>query len=274
MFHAGVEHTDALGQRAQEALFLFFHHASYQLLLRGQLRISVAHLPYQHGHKLVDESVFLSQERVGITDGAAQDAANDVTRLGVAGQLAVGDGESYSPEVVSANSHGHVHVLLLAILQPAEPLNLLDDGLEDVGIIVGVLVLQHAHQSLKAHAGVYHVHGQRLQRAVGLAVVLHEHDVPYLDHLGIVLVHHFPARHLGFFLGRAGVHVYLRAGAAGTRVAHLPEVVVLVAVDDMVLWHVLGPVLSGLVITGKPFFGRAFEYGDVQVLGVQAQHVH
>ena len=176
--------------------------------------------------------------------------------------------------MVSANSHGHVHVLLLAILQPAEPLNLLDDGLEDVGIIVGVLVLQHAHQSLKAHAGVYHVHGQRLQRAVGLAVVLHEHDVPYLDHLGIVLVHHFPAGNLGFLLGSTGIHVYLRAGTAGTRVTHLPEVVMLVAVDDMVLWHVLGPVLGGLVITGKPFFGRAFEYGDVQVLGVQAQHVH
>ena len=56
-----------------------------------------------------------------------------------------------------------------------------------------MLALHHADEALESHAGVDDVHGELLQGAVGLAVVLHEHQVPYFDDLRVVLVHQFAA---------------------------------------------------------------------------------
>ena len=66
----------------------------------------------------------------------------------------------------------------------------------------------------------------------------------------------------------------LRTGTAGTRIAHLPEVIVLVAVDDMILGHMLRPVLGGLVVTGDIFLRRTLEHRHIQVFGIQFQHIH
>ena len=146
---------------------------------------------------------------------------------------------------------------LIGLIREAGELLLhLNDRLEDVGIVVGVFTLQHAYQTLKAHTGVDDIHRQRLQRAVGLAVELHEHDVPYLDNLRVVFVDQFaPSRTvLLLFLGTA-VDVNLGAGSAGTCVAHLPEVVVFVAIDDVVCGHVLSPELGSLVVAGDILLG-------------------
>jgi hypothetical protein len=65
-----------------------------------------------------------------------------------------------------------------------------------------VFALHHAHEALEAHAGVDDVHGQFLERTVGLAVELHEHEVPYFDDLWVVFVDQVAS---GFWLllGRA-----------------------------------------------------------------------
>ena len=97
------------------------------------------------------------------------------------------------------------------IFQARDLLLSLDDGLEDVGVVVRVLALQHAHQALEAHAGVDDVHGELLQRAVGLAVELHEHEVPYLDDLRVVLVDEVTAADATglALLGRTAIDVNL-----------------------------------------------------------------
>ena len=136
--------------------------------------------------------------------------------------------------------------------------------------------MQHADEALEAHARVDHVHRELLQRTVGLAVELHEHEVPNLNHLRVVLVHQVAARDatgLALLRGTA-IDMDLRAGAAGTRVAHLPEVVVLVAVDDVILRHVLGPVAGCLVVAGDVFLWRPLEHGHVEVFRIQLQHIN
>ena len=67
--------------------------------------------------------------------------------------------------------------------------------------------------------------------------------------------------------------MYLGAGAARPRVAHFPEIVVFVAVDDMVGGHVLGPIAGSLVVALQSFFLATLEYGNIQVGGVQFQHL-
>ena len=66
----------------------------------------------------------------------------------------------------------------------------------------------------------------------------------------------------------------LRAGATGTRVAHLPEVVVLVTVDDMVSRHMLQPVAGSLIIAFQSLFLRTFKDSDVEVFWVEFEHIN
>ena len=71
-----------------------------------------------------------------------------------------------------------------------------------------MLALQHAHQALEAHARVDDVHRQLLQRAISLTVVLHEHEVPDLDDLRVVLVHQLTTG-FAILLLLGGTRVYM-----------------------------------------------------------------
>ena len=217
LVHGTVEQVDTTLQGAQERIFFFLHDATDELLLGLQFGEGVAHLLNEHGQQLIEECFALAEERIGIAHGTAQDAADDVAGLGIRRQLAIGNREGHGTQVVSADAHGDVDgfrlvglVLLIrpCIVQSRQPLFLLDDGLEDIGIVVGVLALQHAHEALEAHARVDDVHGQLLQRAIGLAVILHEHKVPNLDDLRVVLVHQLTTG-FAILLLLGGTRVYM-----------------------------------------------------------------
>ena len=120
LVHGGGQEADALVERAQERVFLFLHHTADKLALRLQLGIGAAHLAYEHGQQLVHERLLLSEERVGIAHGTAQNAAYDVAGLGVARQLPVGNGERDGAQVVGNDAHGHVGVVSLAVFLARE----------------------------------------------------------------------------------------------------------------------------------------------------------
>ena len=92
--------------------------------------------------------------------------------------------------------------------------------------------------------------GQRSEGAVGVGVVLDEDVVPDLDAAGVAAVDELRAFTLALLaqLDGAGreVDVDLGAGAAGAGVGHHPEVVLLVAVDDVDV---------GIEADGAEFFG-------------------
>ena len=111
--------------------------------------------------------------------------------------------------MVGTYTHSDVGIFLLTILHAAHLLLSLDDRLEDVGIIVRVLALKHAYQALKAHTGIDDVHGQLLQRAVGLAVILHEYEVPDLDDLWVVHVYQLATGLLSLLLRSTAIYVNL-----------------------------------------------------------------
>ena len=101
-----------------------------------------------------------------------------------------------------------------------------------------------------------------------------EHEVPDLDNLGVVLVDQVGSGYGFALLLGAEVDVYLGAGAAGACIAHLPEVVVLVAVYDMACREVFLPVGGGFVVAREPLFGRSLEHCGVKVRGVKPEHVN
>ncbi len=101
--------------------------------------------------------------------------------------------------------------------------------------------------ALEAHAGVDVFGGEVAEGAIGFGIVLDEDEVPDLDaEVGVGI----DEAALGVAVG-SHVDVELGAGAAGTGVAHHPEVVFDVAVDD--------------VDGGVESFG--FEFGFPKIVG-------
>ena len=220
LVHGTVEQVDTTLQGAQEGIFFFLHDTADELLLGLQFGEGIAHLLNEHGQQLIEECFALAKERIGIAHGTPQDAADDVAGLGIRRQLAIGNREGHGTQVVGAHAHGHIHLFLLCIVgslsllfvggvfQSGELFLHADDGLENVGIVIGMLALQHAHQALEAHTRVDDVHRQLLQRAIGLAVILHEHKVPDFNDLRVVLVHQLTTG-FAILLLLGGTRVYM-----------------------------------------------------------------
>ena len=268
-----LDEFHACFKRAQERVFLFFAHMLDKGGLGRKFRIGSSHALYERVNEAIHECFAHAQERVAVAHSAAQDAADDVARLGIAGQLTIGDAERDGAHVVGDHTHSHIGIVVLAIALATDVANLANKWLEHVGVVVRLLALKSHAKALKAHAGVDHIERQRLKAAVCLAVILHEHQVPDLNHLRVVLVDQLTTGHLGLLLVTAQVDVDFAARAAWAGVTHLPEVVVAVAIDDVVGRKVLLPVASGLVVTLQTLRGIALKYGSVEVGGVKVKHV-
>ena len=206
----------------------------------------------------------MQAERAAVADGAAEDAAEDIVAVGVAGLDAVGDGEREGADVVGDDAEGDIGFFLLGVAGgaahwqcgavgfAAEFFDFVEDRTEDVGLVVRnarvgeigeiFCALDDRGDALEAHACVHMAGGEGRERAVGVGVELDEDEVPNLDALGGAFV---DERATGV-AGGGQVDMEFRAGAAGTGLPHHPEVVLLIAVDD-----VNGGIESG----GAEFFG-------------------
>ena len=268
-----VQQVDTRGQRPQERRFLLLDHLLDQSLLRFQFGELSAHLPDQSGDQFAERRLGEPKVGVAVTHGAAQDAANDISGLDVRRQLAVGNRKGDGTQVVGDHAHGHVGFQVLAVFLARHRGDTADRGLENIGVVIRFLALQDHAQALEAHARIDIACRKLLQRTVGLAVELHENEVPDLDHLRMAHIDHLAARLQGDLRLVAQVEVNLRAGSAGARLTHLPEIVVLVAADDVVFGKKLLPIVVSLLVERHAVLVRTFEHRGVHPLGGQPVNV-
>ena len=134
-------------------------------------------------------------------------------------------------------------------------------------------MLQHHAEAFKAHTRIYVFFGKLLQGAVCFPVELDEYVVPDLDYPGVVLVDQGVAGHLGAFGIAAQVHVDFGAWAAGTGIAHFPEVVFLVAIEDVVFRQEAQPDGARFVVGGQVVFFVPFKNRGVEAVFGQAIHL-
>src|SRR5207249_7519642 len=104
-----------------------------------------------------------------------------------------------------------------------------DEAAELVSVEHRLGALEDAKIALEAGARVDHLALQIVERAVGAAVVLHEHEVPELE----VALRAPDRGATSFAQALALVEVHLRARAAWARLPHLPEVVGTHALDPI-----------------------------------------
>ena len=150
---------------------------------------------------------------------------------------------------------------------------MLDKGLEDVGVVVGLLALHYHAQALETHTGVDMFGLEGLEGAVGQTVVLHEYEVPYLNDQGVILVHQFMSGHKLFLRLVAQVDMYLAARAAGALLAHFPEIVLLRAFQNAALVDMLFPEVVSFGVHLQAVLCIAAKHGDVQVPFVDMHHL-
>ena len=95
-----LESFNAFGQGAQEGFLFFEDDAFDELLLSAQFRECLAHLIGEGRDEGVHERFIEIQEGITVPDGAAKDAADDVARPGVGGELSVGNAECHRTDVI------------------------------------------------------------------------------------------------------------------------------------------------------------------------------
>ena len=126
-----------------------------------------------------------------------------------------------------------------------EFLYLEDEACENVCVVIAALALEYHAEPLEAHSCVNVLCRKRFQRAISLAIVLHEHQVPYFYDLIIVGIYQLVPWLSGDFFIATKVDMNFRARSARSCLAHFPEIIVLVAQKDMIFWHVPQPCLLG-----------------------------
>ena len=272
--HEFVQQCDTFVQGTQEGFFFGFDDRYDLCLLCHQFRISFAEVLDELRHQLEEESRTHIEESVTVAHGTAKDTTNDVTGFLIRRQLTVGDGECDGADMIGDDSHRNVDFLILAVLATADSADTLEHRLEDVCVVVRGFALDSTHETLKAHAGVDDFFRQGFQRTVCLAVELHEDNVPNLNHLRMIFVYQFASRHFGTLFGTTAVHVNLRTRTTRTGVAHFPEVIVLVAIQNMVSGQMFGPDRSRFIVTRQAFFGRTLENRGIQVSGIDLEYIY
>ena len=89
----------------------------------------------------------------------------------------------------------------------------------------------------------------------------------------MIFVHQFAAGHFRAFLSTTAIHMDLRAWTTRARIAHFPEVIVLITVQNMISRQVFRPNGSRLIITCQTFFGRTLKDGRIEIRRINLQHI-
>ena len=159
-----------------EALFFLAQYLFDAFLLRGEFRVGLAHFGHQGRHQLVEERAGLAQ-LVAVAQGPAHNAAQHVATALVAGNDAVDNEEAAGTDVIGNDLEGVAGKISAAGFARG----CLDEALEEIDFVVGMHVLQNGGNALEPHAGIDARLGQGREIAFGVALELHEHEVPDLD---------------------------------------------------------------------------------------------
>ncbi len=211
------EQPHAVIQGTRELLLFLQQHAFDLIASLMEFGVGLAHLGVQRRHQLVEERLAGAQ-LVTVAHRATDNAAQHVAAPFVGRQHAVDDQEGAGADMVGDDAQRR----RLDIAVAGQLGRGLQQVLEQIDFVVGVHALHHRRHALQAHAGIDRRLGQWRHLAGGVAVELHENEVPHFDIAIAVLFR--AARRATPDFGAVIVEDF-RAGSAGAGIAHLPEVV-------------------------------------------------
>ena len=214
-------------------------------LFRGlfQLRIRILHQIAHRKNHFVQKRLRLSQQPP-VRNRAPNNFSQHIAAAFVRGQHSIGNQKRRRAGVVgdhSERSRGFRFRFFLQFLRHRCSRQLcrpLDQRRKQIRLVIRNHALQHRRHPLQPHAGINRWLGQRIQLPAGIAVKLHEHQIPNLD-IAAAVAREVAIRMSLLRRRRAHVVVNFAARTAGAGVAHLPEVVFQPHLKDAVLRHAL-----------------------------------
>ena len=222
----GVQASQAAFHGGQEAILLAPGRGQHMLPPGRELRVGVRHLVHDGRGHFGQDGLALAQQP-GMAHAPAKDAPQHVPAPLVGRKHAVGQQERHGAGVVGQHPVRHALGRILLVRTPREFGHPVQQGQEQVGVVVGSDPLEHRGQALQARARVDAGGRKRPQVPLGTPVELHEDQVPELQELASLAARLELGRvgRRSAFRLRAQVVVDLRTRAAGSGVGHLPEVV-------------------------------------------------
>ena len=188
----------------------------------------------------------LTPELMAVAERPANDAPQYVTSALIAGYNAIGNQKGRRTNVIGDDSQ-RGQLRFVFCVGPGNPGRGGDERLKKVDFIIAVHALQYRSNALKAHPRVHARARQGGHGAVGAALKLHKDEIPDLD-VTIAILFRSPR-------GAAPnlwpvVIENLGTGAAGARIPHGPEIILVAHAGNAVGGNtdVVAPKLLGLVI--------------------------
>lgn len=271
-----VEKSSASVESAAKLFLLVSNDCLDLLLVSSHLREGVAQDVDHSVDHLVEPGLVggPTEDLTAVTDGSAENATENVASALVGWDSAISQGGSESSSVVShgtvseVNAVGVLAANLALVLTGRVGAQLAESGEErhkEVGVVVGAQVVETGDKTLETHTGINAALRQRRELTAGLTVELHEDKIPNLENIGVVHVHE-----LGAVTIANSIVVNLRARAAGTSVAHLPEVILDTAGNNVVLRQALEPQSLGFLISGNAALLIAAEVRGIESARIEA----
>lgn len=203
----------------------------------------------------------VDSQQAAVTDGAAQDTAQDIAAAFVGRKDPVANHEDQAAGMVRNDLQRYILLAVAVIDDTGLPGSVFHDGEHKVRFKIGRFALQDRRQAFQAGARVDIFMLQGRVRAVFVLVVLRKNEVPQLEKPAAVAVRAAVRLAAAPFL--AQVDVDFRARAAGTA-ADFPEVVF--QADNVTVLHAddIVPNLVRFVVLGMDrdieFVCRQFQF--------------
>src|SRR5262245_35463522 len=224
LFRRLAEVNKAAFNGPEEVRFLLAQDLLHLLRVCFQLGERATHLFDKDRHELVNERLAQLEILITKADRPADDASQHRVALLGSRPRPVANRESRHAEMIRDDSKAYVvEVVQPSAVRAAGQLpNRIENGCENIRVVIARLPLEDGSDALEAHASIDVLRRQRCQCAVGPAVVLDEDEVPDLDNVWRTAIVQGAAASI-----RGPVDVDLAARSAGAGAAHLPEVVLL-----------------------------------------------
>ena len=269
-----LEHLLSVVEGASELDLLIVEDLSDLGLHADNLRELLAHLLDESwengGEELADLDI---EVLAGVAGTTTENATDNISTTVVVWNTSIGNGEGEETNVISNDTVGSINsinivlsVLVSVLASLGNLLDLLEERVENIGIVVGSLILKDRDETLETHTSIDVLGRESLQGAILLAIVLHENVVPDLKHVWIIHVDE-----VGSVAATDSVVVDLRARSTWSSLTHFPEVVGHVTWQDMILSDTDGqPQVLGLKIWLEAVLGITLEVGDIETVLLNA----
>ncbi len=243
-------------QRGNKLLFFQRHGAGDEVAAVHQLRVDAAHLG-DDGFAHLGQEGARKADLAPVAESPANDQAQHIAGPGRAGAHAVRDQKGGGAGMVGDDAIAGLVLLALHRGVTQERLDPIQDRREKVRLIVDGRILHDADDAFEAHARVDAGLGQRRAYAVGILVVLHEHQVPDLQPAPTAVVEEHGAGGRVLPSGPSAgagvltpIEVNLARGAAWTDITHRPEIGLVTHTVDALRRNpeIVGPHTEGEII--------------------------